>query len=34
VIVVSRGVLDFTLQFKKLPAVAFKAESNITAVLP
>ena len=34
VIVVARSVLDFTLQFKKRPVVAFKADSNITAVLP
>lgn len=34
VVVVPRDVLDFTLQFGKRSAVMFKADPNITAVLP
>jgi hypothetical protein len=34
VFVVPRDVLEFSLQFGKLQAVTFKADANITAVLP
>jgi hypothetical protein len=34
VVLVPRDVLDFSLQFGKSPAVTFKADSNITAVMP